>query len=482
MSYYEQAMEAMGNKFNVVTAAHIVKDKKQKENIINKIDVEKARNIEDLDLENPNMLRMLCVHTSTGFNKNDHYFIPKELFAAKDTVMYQMVDWEHDREEVVGCIIGYATTTFDGAEFTAADIEIDENAEFDLQTEIGIWLHRKEDIANEILKRYEEDRLFVSMECTFEDFDFAIESPEGGVAIVVRNEETDFLIQHLRKFGGSGKYKNYKIGIAFRGINFIGVGIVEHPANPRSSVLDIAASEDIDVSNEDFSKILQKNIKNSENSDFVGVTDSAAASNGIKKDNKGENKMDVEKLYEKAQADLEESKANVSRLEREKEDIAKEKEELIKEKDALAEEKDQIVSEKEEVSKSVEDLTAKLESATEEKKGLEAKIEELSAKLAEIEKAKKDQDRKTQVEAYDVEIEDSELFEMTDEQFAIFLKFAPKKQEEEATEEEQTEDEAAETASEDIDNTEETEESEEEDVASEDEGEKKLKESFAKLI
>lgn len=470
MSYYEKAMEAMGNRFNVVSAAQIVKTKNK--DIKKMKRAEKARNIEDLELENPNMLKMICVHTSTGFNKNDHYFIPKELFDAKDTVMYQMVDWEHDRNEVVGCIIGYNTSTFDGEDFTAADIEIDENAEFDLQTEIGIWLHRKEDMANEILKRYEEDKLFVSMECTFEDFDFAIEDPQGGIAIVARNEETDFLIEHLRRFGGSGKYKNYKVGIAFRGINFIGVGIVEKPANPRSSVLDMAASKNIELSNEDFIKILEKNIEKNENSDFVGVTDSAAASNGINIE-KGESEMDLEKLLEETKADLKDSKASISRLEKEKEDIAKEKEEAIK---ALAEEKDQIVSEKEELAGTVEELNSKIEEASKEKEDLSKQIEEMSAKLAEIEKAKKEQERKAKIDEYAVEIEDEELFAMSDEQFATFLKYAPKKKDEDSEEG------TAASASKDIDNTEDTDESEEENVASEDDSEKELKESFAKLI
>jgi hypothetical protein len=45
------------------------------------------------------------------------------------------------------------------------------------------------------------------------------------------------LTKHLRAYGGTGEYENYKVGRSLRGISFSGKGLVNKPANPRSIIL-----------------------------------------------------------------------------------------------------------------------------------------------------------------------------------------------------------------------------------------------------
>ena len=51
--------------------------------------------------------------------------------------------------------------------------------------------------------------MFVSMECIFRGFDYAVQAPDGNKHIVARNEETAFLTRHLRSYGGTGEYQDH---------------------------------------------------------------------------------------------------------------------------------------------------------------------------------------------------------------------------------------------------------------------------------
>ena len=55
---------------------------------------------------------------------------------------------------------------------------------------------------------------------------------------VPREESSAFLTKHLRSYGGSGKYEDYRVGRLLRNLSFSGKGLVSKPANPRSVILE----------------------------------------------------------------------------------------------------------------------------------------------------------------------------------------------------------------------------------------------------
>ena len=85
-----------------------------------------------------------------------------------------------------------------------------------------------------IIAEIEEGKWFVSMECLFPAFDYALQTSEGETKIIERNEASAFLTKHLRAYGGEGTYENYRIGRLLRNLAFSGKGLVSKPANPRS--------------------------------------------------------------------------------------------------------------------------------------------------------------------------------------------------------------------------------------------------------
>jgi len=91
---------------------------------------------------------------------------------------------------------------------------------------------------SQIIAEIEEGKWFVSMECLFAGFDYALLDDNGGSKLLERNESSAFLTKHLRAYGGNGEYEGYQIGRCLRQISFSGKGLVSKPANPRSVILD----------------------------------------------------------------------------------------------------------------------------------------------------------------------------------------------------------------------------------------------------
>jgi hypothetical protein len=90
----------------------------------------------------------------------------------------------------------------------------------------------------QIIAEIEEGKWFVSMECLFAGFDYALLDPDGAGKVLARDEDSAFLTKHLRCYGGTGEYEGFKVGRALRNIAFSGKGLVAKPANPRSVILN----------------------------------------------------------------------------------------------------------------------------------------------------------------------------------------------------------------------------------------------------
>ena len=89
-----------------------------------------------------------------------------------------------------------------------------------------------------IIAEMNEGKWYVSMECLFAGFDYALLNDKGDAKVLARGEDSAFLTKHLRAYGGSGQYEGYKVGRALKNISFSGKGLVSKPANPRSVILN----------------------------------------------------------------------------------------------------------------------------------------------------------------------------------------------------------------------------------------------------
>ena len=193
------------------------------------------------DSGNPKQIDLFylkSVLVSTGWNKNDDVFQTKATWDARNTPEDKQFNFMHNENDIIGHITGSYVVDKNGS-VVEDDTQPDD---FDIITEAVLynsWTDpENRQRMNQIIAEIEEGKWFVSMECLFAGFDYALLDEKGTGQLLARNEGSAFLTKHLRAYGGTGEYEGYKIGRSLREIAFSGKGLVSKPANPRSVILD----------------------------------------------------------------------------------------------------------------------------------------------------------------------------------------------------------------------------------------------------
>lgn len=219
-----------------------------KENVLDKVVAENKGQVDLYYLES--------VLVSTGWNKNDDVFLSEETWAARNTPEDKQFNFMHDENDIIGHITGSYVLTKDGK--AIADNE-QRPEEFDIITQAVLynsWTgEENKERMQKIIAEIEDGKWFVSMECLFAGFDYALLDKNGSAKVLARDEQSSFLTKHLRAYGGTGEYEGYQLGRALKNISFSGKGLVSKPANSRSIILNKKTSASISFLHDD-SKIL----------------------------------------------------------------------------------------------------------------------------------------------------------------------------------------------------------------------------------
>jgi hypothetical protein len=197
-----------------------------------------AENKDQIDLY---YLRSILV--TAGWNKNDDVFHPQELWDARDTPEDKPFNFMHDERDIIGHITGNTVIDVEGNEIVSDELLPDT---FNILTTAVVYTEWSDPSQRERMKNIvaeiEEGKWFVSMECLFPDFDYALAREDGHTEVVSRDDASAFLTKHLRAYGGTGEYDNYRVGRLLRNLSFSGKGLVSKPANPNSVILDRTGS------------------------------------------------------------------------------------------------------------------------------------------------------------------------------------------------------------------------------------------------
>ena len=192
--------------------------------------------------QDSDVYQTFSILVSTAWNKNDDVFNSQEVWAARETPKYKPANLEHDEKQIVGGIIGSWPVD---ANFSLVDDNVSLNDLPDLyHLLVSSVIYRQwqdpeyQTRAEDLIAKIENGEMFVSMECVFRGFDYAVVTPSNENHIIARNQETSFLTKHLRSYGGNGGYQDHKVGRLLRNITFSGKGFVEKPANPDSIIFD----------------------------------------------------------------------------------------------------------------------------------------------------------------------------------------------------------------------------------------------------
>ena len=395
-----------------------------------------------------------AVLVSTGWNKNDDVFTPEATWAARSTPEDKQFNFMHNENDIIGHITSSYVLDKDGNKISADEAESPKD--FDIVTEAVLynsWTDpENRERMNKIIAEIEEGKWFVSMECLFSDFDYALVDPDGKNHVVARTEESSFLTKHLRSYGGEGKYENYTVGRALKNIAFSGKGLVAKPANPRSVIFEKSKSF---IINED-------------------VTDKLSIGDFIMSDNTQILEKQIASLTEDLAASKAENEAIKAQIEEAKD---KEFASTVEAFEADVQAKDEAIANLEETVKSTQARIAELEDA------LQSSQSELAEAMKDMEDMKKKEKmEKRKAALIEAGISEEEVEEslasfdaLEDEAFdSIVALMKPKKKDEEKEEEARVKPKASE---------EEAEEAEAEEQAEEDseEAEAELEEAFEEV-
>lgn len=197
---------------------------------------------------NPNQPDLFYRHailSSIGWNANDDIFLKEPSWAAKSSPRDKQLNFMHDDSYIIGHMTDNFALAEDGSlldnELTGDQIpdKFDIGVAFVLYTALANEERRNQ--VEEIIAGIDSGEWFVSMECRFPHFDYAIADTQGNQKIIPRNKDSAFLTKHLAAYGGTGQYQGQKLGRVLKDFVFSGIGIVKNPANKRSVIYNANA-------------------------------------------------------------------------------------------------------------------------------------------------------------------------------------------------------------------------------------------------
>jgi hypothetical protein len=287
------------------------------------------------------------VLVSCGWNKNDDVFLAEATWAARNTPEDKQFNFMHDENDIIGHITGSYVLTKDG-KAVADDAEMP--TDFDIITQAVLYNSWTGDENRErmekIISEIEEGKWYVSMECLFAGFDYALTNPNGEHKILARDEESAFLTKHLRAYGGSGEYDGYKLGRALKNISFSGKGLVSKPANPRSVILKSIAFNLDDNSNLNIGELnMSDNLLEKQLAEVqTQLAEAKAENEAIKAQIEEAKDKEFASKIQAFEGTLEEKDASIAELE---ESIKSTQARVAELEDALAKSQEELTSAKE---------------------------------------------------------------------------------------------------------------------------------------
>ncbi len=329
----------------------------------------------DLELYYPTK----SILATTVWNKNDDVFSPHYTWAARHTPVHSPTNINHDHKKIVGHITDSWVINAEGELIADDTEEKDLPLKFHLCNGAVIYKYsREKDLmtqAETLIEEIESGKKFVSMECLFPDFDYAVISPEKGYYIVKREESSAFLTKHLRIYGGNGEYNGNKIGRFLKNMVFSGKGYVDNPANPESIIFD--KDEEFNFSSASFKDV---NWFNVEDKTIIGVDINIKQLSLSEDVTENLNMADENKVIEKLEAQIAsltkqlveaDVKAKNDEIESLKAQVAKAAAEVETHKAVAEEFKAQVAVVQEDVTRARAEVAELITAKTE----LEAKIE-----------------------------------------------------------------------------------------------------------
>lgn len=198
-----------------------------------------ASEVESFDLH-----RIYTILVTVGWNLNDDVFTAAEVWNARHSPEDKPFNLSHNPRHIIGHITNCVAVD-ENYKVIPDDTAVEDlPSKFHLLTSAVLYKHIKsrdeslEKETKELIASIAKGDWYVSMECLFSDFDYAIATASGVQKTIARNQDSAWLTKHLRVNKGTGDIDGNKIGRSLKNITFSGKGLVENPGNPESFVFN----------------------------------------------------------------------------------------------------------------------------------------------------------------------------------------------------------------------------------------------------
>ena len=319
------------------------------------------------------------------FNKNGDGIDGQTAVAIKDHFMHKPTNIEHQRDKVVGHIVGASLSSYNDNKISEASELLESDEPFNISLSAVVYKSVNPEFANLIEQSVDEEseyyhKVSASWELGFSEYDIAVGSENlSNARIITDDDEKEELSKCLKCYGGTGKNKEgnnvYRL---IKGEIFpIGIGFT---ANPAASVEGVTLStQELDqglVENDagfEFQKIEVKSKQKISQSE-KGVVQSYNIHNY--------NKIMEQDILDQFKNILEESKASKTLTEEAVANMTKVFHDAIVERsETWSSEKDELVNQKEALEKVAESTAEELRALKEQLSGTS---EELSSIKSEV--------------------------------------------------------------------------------------------------
>ena len=235
------ARQIIDNRVIAYTQPLIIREKTQKSTESQLERLGKAFNT--ASLQDEDLHHLLSILVTTSWNLNDDVFSKAETWPARKTPAHKPTNLDHQENVIVGHMTDEIWTINEKNEIIPDDTLVEDLPDvFHIVNGSVLykcWSDEKLQKQTQLLlEQIQAGEKFVSMECMFTDFDYALISPNGEHVVASRDKDSAWMTKHLRAYGGTGIYDNYKIGRYLKNITFTGKGFVDRPANPESIIFD----------------------------------------------------------------------------------------------------------------------------------------------------------------------------------------------------------------------------------------------------
>lgn len=313
------------------------------------------------------------VLVSTGWNLNDDVFDNEETWNARNTCVDKQFNYMHDETDIIGHMTSASVMVGDKI-YEGEDIP-EEFHIIEGSVLYRVWNDEKlKARMDTLISEIEEEKWYVSMECLFSNFDYAMIAPDGAESVVKRTKTTAYLSRHLRAYGGKGVYEGYKVGRLLRNITFSGKGLVNEPANPNSIIFNGEDVKSLTKSFRAYTTVASKQWEKNMNEEALKAQ--VAELSKQVEELKATNKTLASEMSAKAEK---ENAEKVKLLNDQIADLGGK----IKASETILTEKEQAIAES---VKKVEEAQAKLDEALKEVETLKASIKK-AERVAELTKA-----------------------------------------------------------------------------------------------